>query len=152
MDSSEAVSLPELSSPEGKKYFTIEQANRSLTLVSRIVADIVCEYEKLHRLRDTCRALDAHGQGAEAERARQRYMTLTDHLTGLKEEVEQIGCELKDFRVGLIDFPALLDGREICLCWQLGEDVVAYWHETTDGFAGRRPIDHAQFAPSPQAS
>jgi hypothetical protein len=79
-------------------------------------------------------------------------MTLTDHLTGLKEEVEQIGCELKDFRVGLIDFPALLDGREVCLCWQLGEDDITYWHETTDGFAGRRPIDHAVFTTSRDAS
>jgi len=145
MDSSEAVSLPELSPVRGKKYFTIEDANRALALVGRIVTDIVREYEKLHRLRDTCRALDARGETTAAEEARQRYMALTDQLTGLKEEVEQVGCDLKDFRVGLVDFPAWLDGREVCLCWQLGEDSITHWHEVTDGFAGRQPVNDIDF-------
>ncbi len=149
MDSSKAISLTDRSSTRSKKYFTLDEANSTLPLVGRIVADIVREYEKLHRLRDACRTLDARGKNTEAEEARERYMALTDHLTTLKEEVEQVGCELKDFRLGLIDFPAWLDGREVYLCWKLGEDHVLHWHETSDGFAGRQPVGDVTFTSDP---
>ncbi len=48
---------------------------------------------------------------------------------------------LRDIDRGLVDFPALVDGREIYLCWELGEDEVAYWHELESGYGGRLPLD-----------
>ena len=47
---------------------------------------------------------------------------------------------LRDIQTGLIDFPALVSGRQVCLCWRLGEDSVEWWHELSSGFAGRRRI------------
>ncbi|HEV3330028.1 MAG TPA: DUF2203 domain-containing protein [Bryobacteraceae bacterium] len=64
--------------------------------------------------------------------------------TGLREaiqEVEEFGCVLKDLDVGLIDFPTLFRGREVYLCWKLGEAAIAFWHGTDEGFAGRKAID-----------
>jgi hypothetical protein len=139
MDAYEAISLPE-SSISGKKYFSLAEANRSLILVRRIVADIVREYRQVRKLHEACRSLDSHGQGAPAAEARQRYVSLTDRLSGLKEELEKVGCELKDYRLGLVDFPGRLDGREICFCWKLGEDFVESWHELSAGYAGRQPV------------
>jgi hypothetical protein len=68
-----------------------------------------------------------------------------DALAGkLKESVEIIqryGCLIKDLEKGLIDFPTSYRGREVYLCWKMGEDRIAWWHEVEDGFRGRRPID-----------
>ena len=139
MDAFEAISLPE-SAISGKKYFSVAEANRALTLVRRIVTDIVREYRQVRQLHETCRTLDARGQRTQAEEARQQYISLTDRLADLKEELEKVGCELKDYRLGLVNFPGKLDGREICLCWKLGEERVETWHEMNAGYAGRQPV------------
>jgi hypothetical protein len=55
--------------------------------------------------------------------------------------IEESGIVLRDIDRGLVDFPAVLDGREIYLCWELGEDDVAYWHELETGYGGREPLD-----------
>ena len=55
--------------------------------------------------------------------------------------IEQSGIVLRDIDRGLIDFPALMDEREVYLCWELGEDEVAYWHELETGYGGREPLD-----------
>jgi hypothetical protein len=62
----------------------------------------------------------------------------------LKETVEAIqetGCQLKDLDIGLVDFPTLYRGKEVYLCWKLGERDIGYWHAVEDGYRGRRPID-----------
>ncbi len=145
MDAFEAVSLPESSPVTGKRYFSPAEANRALPLVRRIVADVVRDYERLHGLHDRCRPPQAETNPAEAEQARQQYVSLADHLSELKDELDQIGCALKDFRLGLVDFPAWHQGREIYLCWQLGEESVEHWHETSEGFASRLPIREEVF-------
>src|SRR5262245_57129740 len=145
MDAFEAVSVPPPSIHSGKKYFTPAEATRSLALVSRIVNDIVREYLQFRALHETCRASDMRARGAEAEAARLQYVALTDHLSDLKEELEKIGCELKDCQIGLVDFPCVHLGREVSLCWKLGEERVAFWHEVDAGYGGRRPIDETVF-------
>ena len=55
-------------------------------------------------------------------------------------EVQAMGVLVKDLDTGLVDFPATRDGEDILLCWQLGEDEVAYWHGLEDGYAGRQPL------------
>ena len=57
------------------------------------------------------------------------------------QEVEDLGCTIKDLDIGLIDFLTLFHGREVCLCWKLGEAAITHWHGTEEGFAGRKPID-----------
>lgn len=139
MDAFEAVSLPESLPSTEKKYFTISEANRALTLVRRIVADISRDYRRLCALHAACRTFDAKGNVVEAERARRKYASITDRLSELNEELEKIGCELKDYQLGLVDFPARLEGREVLLSWKLGEESVDYWHEIGTGYADRQP-------------
>jgi|WetSurMetagenome_2_1015567.scaffolds.fasta_scaffold421359_1 hypothetical protein len=141
MDAFEAVSLPDLLSRGRKKYFSLCEANRSLVLVRRIVADIVRDYRQLCELHAACRTFDSSGNVTQAEEIRRKYASVTDHLSELQEELEKVGCEVKDYRMGLVDFPALLNRkREIRLCWQLGEERIACWHEPDAGYADRRPI------------
>jgi hypothetical protein len=143
MDARETILPAGQSLYSGRKHFSVAEANRSLTLVRRVVSDIVENYRRLRELHETCRSLDARGRTAEAEKVRQNYARITDHLSELKEELEKIGCELKDYRLGLVDFTTLHEGREIHLCWKLGEEKVAHWHEIDSGYATRKPISGA---------
>jgi hypothetical protein len=61
-------------------------------------------------------------------------------VTQAAEQLERLGVLVKDLDTGLVDFPALNEGEEVLLCWQLGEDEVAHWHGVDEGFAGRKPL------------
>lgn len=127
------------------RYFTLEEANRTLPLVQRIVQDIVDDYnrwkEQLGRY-EVVAARDRAdiGESEDAERLRQDVDETARRINGYIEELKQIGCVLKGFDDGLVDFRAKLDGRDILLCWKLGEEEITHWHEADAGFAGRRPV------------
>ena len=70
---------------------------------------------------------------AEFERGQERMQELVEELSGL-------GVELKDYRIGLVDFRAWMQNREVYLCWKLGEEEVAYWHELEAGYKGRQRL------------
>jgi hypothetical protein len=63
------------------------------------------------------------------------------HLKETLEKIQQFGCLVKDLDIGLIDFPTLLRGEEVYLCWKLGEPGISFWHGVHEGFRGRKPID-----------
>jgi len=140
MDAFEAISLPDAAAASERKVFSVAKANQALTLVRRIVTDIVREYRRLQELHHRCEQLDQGGAPAEAEAAREEYAAVTDRLSELRDELQEIGCELKDYALGLVDFPAIRDQREILLCWKLGEERIGFWHEPDRGFPSRRPI------------
>lgn len=58
--------------------------------------------------------------------------------------IEELGCHFKGLDLGLVDFPALVDGTTVLLCWQYGEKQIAYWHRIDEGFANRRPLGAAE--------
>ncbi len=124
--------------------FTVEQANRTLPLVRKIVQDIVDS----HRLwREKILELDLVASTAGAAAPDERQVALEKEVQALAREIDlferelsELGITLKDRRLGLVDFPAELDGREILLCWRLGEPEVQYWHDVDAGFAGRQPL------------
>ena len=72
---------------------------------------------------------------------RARRDASTGALREIFEKIGQMGVLIKDLDIGLIDFLTLYQGREVCLCWKLGEDRIRFWHGTDEGFAGRKAID-----------
>ena len=128
------------------KYFTVEQANNSLLLVNRIVADILEDYEIW---RDRMREYEMLSAGATAEggeSARQVWLresvdAAAHRINGYMEELGQIGCVFKGFEAGLVDFYSKRDGRDVFLCWKYGEPAVEHWHQIEGGFAGRQLIE-----------
>ncbi len=56
-------------------------------------------------------------------------------------EIDSIGVQVKDIDIGLLDFPCIVDGQVVLLCWKMGEDAITHWHSPEEGFAGRKPID-----------
>ena len=71
---------------------------------------------------------------------RLRMQGLIDQMQAGVARIDALGTTLRDIESGLIDFPALASGRQIWLCWRLGEEEVAFWHSLEDGFAGRKPL------------
>jgi hypothetical protein len=70
-----------------------------------------------------------------------RRDTCVTQLRAAIEKVQSYGCEVKDLDIGLIDFRTFYRGREVYLCWKLGEQGIKWWHSLDDGFRGRQPID-----------
>ncbi len=125
-----------------EKYFTPEEAKRTLPLVKKIVKDII---EHSYAIRSIADSLTT--DPAENEEIKK----LSVELNSFMKELEEIGCFYKDwsFSVGLVDFPALIEGEEVFLCWRSDEDDILFYHSLTDGFAGRKPIPAEYFAESP---
>ena len=75
-----------------------------------------------------------------ARRRAERDKSLQD-TTDSVAEMEAIGVQVKDLEKGLLDFPCIVDGQTVLLCWKLGEKEIGYWHSIEDGFEGRKPLD-----------
>lgn len=128
-------SRPGSSVPRRRSPFSLNEANRSLPLVSRIVRDIVEAHRRAVAIQQELLALSGEGGDSQSQ--------LDDALSELQDYVDElsdIGVELKDLDAGLIDFPGRHQGRDVCLCWRLGEEKIEYWHEMHAGFSGRQPV------------
>jgi len=106
--------------------FTPEEAERSLPLVRRIVADVLSTASRIREL----------------EPEDPRSQSLGTELDGYLGELEEMGCYFKDwsYSVGLVDFPAVIDGETVFLCWRSDEKELGFYHRIEDGFQGRRPL------------
>ena len=132
----------------GKKYFTVAQANASLPLIRAIVRDISALARELQERQERLlRVLPPSNRGVIGEAHREELQHVQEELErdqermrGYEDELRDLGVELKDYHSGLIDFPCWMEGREVYLCWRLGEPEVGFWHELDAGFAGRRKL------------
>jgi hypothetical protein len=126
------------------RVFTVEEANRTLPLVRRIVEDVV----RQHRVwREKILELDLVASSSRPEEPRDRAdqlereaQSIAREIDGYQRELEELGIQLKDRRMGLVDFPSEMGGKHVLLCWRLGEGEVQYWHDEDAGYAGRQPL------------
>lgn len=120
------------------KYFTPSEAKKTLPLVRKIVKDILDTSREMRTIADEI------GGDVEKDPGIQK---LADDIADFMKELEEIGCFFKDwnFTIGLIDFPAIIDGKEVFLCWRSDEDEILYYHEIEAGFAGRKLIPPEEF-------
>lgn len=129
------------------KLFTIEQANATLPLVRAITTDLATlardVLERRHRLATLTSGRDLKEGDPYAEELRQMELDLEKdaaRLQGYVQELHDLGVEPKGAVEGLIDFPAMIEGRVVFLCWKLGEPEVLHWHEIETGFSGRQSL------------
>lgn len=115
------------------KYFTPAEARNTLPLVRKIVKDILDTSREMRLIADEV--------GGEVEND-PRILKLADNIEGFMQELEEIGCFFKDwnFSIGLVDFPAIIDGEEVFLCWKSDEEDILFYHKPEAGFSGRKPI------------
>ena len=139
------------------RFYDIDEANEAIPEVERILLALRDQRVELIRLRDA--VLEAAGQGREGptpppsrdepgvapsvddqRRLRLRMQGVIDQMQAAVTQLVERDVTLREIETGLIDFPALASGRQIWLCWRLGEGDVEWWHEHDEGFSGRRRL------------
>ena len=120
------------------KYFTPDEANKTLPLVRKIVKDIQNYSFELKTISDSI-------EGNIEDNKEVQH--LISEIRGFMKELEDIGCFYKDwnFSIGLVDFPAIIDEEEVFLCWKSDEESIMYYHKMNEGFRGRKLIPEYYF-------
>jgi hypothetical protein len=128
--------------------FTPAEANSALTEVRPVAERLVAVRKRMRELertqRDLVTAIGGNGGGYAAgdlNEAQTELVGLADAAVACVDKLDELGVQIKDLDTGLLDFPALRDGVEVELCWQVGEESVEHWHAIGEGYAGRKPID-----------
>lgn len=120
-----------------RKRFTLIEANRTLPLVRRIALDITRTHATARELHSR---LTRRMERSRRHDVEQELDAVVNKLQSYVDELNDIGAELKDYRLGLIDFVSTHEGREVYLCWKLGEERITHWHELDAGIQGRQPV------------
>jgi hypothetical protein len=141
------------------RFYDLGDANALLPELGAIVGVLGEQRTELVRLRDEVLASgNAGGEGAattvggaasgpdgppissELRLTRLRMQGLIDQMAAGVARIDTLGLTLRDIEKGLVDFPALVSGRQVWLCWRLGETSIGWWHGLDTGFDGRRPL------------
>jgi len=129
------------------RVFTAEEANAALAELRPLVEAMVDAKQRLddaqERRDEVAQHIAGNGGGippAELATLDHELNEAAVALAAAMGDVQATGVLVKDLDTGLVDFPAKRDGEDILLCWQLGEDEVAFWHGLEDGYAGRQPL------------
>jgi hypothetical protein len=132
--------MPDRNPPAGRRFFTLDEANRMLPLIRHIVEDIGATAKLYERVQTR---LDLKNDLAPSHEERRRLdAELSDHADRLEDclqEMRNLGVEFKGWE-GLVDFPAWVVGREVEYCWKQGESSINHWHELYAGFSNRKPL------------
>ncbi len=125
------------------KLFSPENANALIPVLEPILEEL---WLKRRELAIKLLEIDPALRGGRPERAidrrsGRRFTELKAEIVRLINRIEAYGCVVKDIDLGLLDFPALREGRPIYLCWKAGETTLAHWHGTDEGFRSRKPLD-----------
>jgi hypothetical protein len=128
-------------------HYTVAEANALLPELSRVLTELRDHAQQLASLKtresEVKKKVRSNGYHNPGEDTMVASIT-TNVEEGVNEGINQLNewnIELKDVSEGLVDFPAMHEGRTVFLCWKLGEPEVAFWHEISSGFAGRQAID-----------
>ena len=139
--------MPESDAP---RIFTVEEATQQLGQITDLIRQLQGVHQSIaktnQQLDEKVEKLSA-GNGYPIKELREQVEELTEHQLHLvqafqsaAEQLEEIGCVLKDLAQGLVDFYAMRDGELVFLCWRVGERQIRFWHSVEDGFSGRQPL------------
>jgi hypothetical protein len=131
------------------KTFTLDEAQSVLPVVEALLNRAIEAKEALAGLEEEQQELVRRiflsgGMLADLAAVKKRKITMAALVQRAKDslqEIDAIGVQVKDLDMGLLDFPCLLEGETVLLCWKRGEPRIAFWHRIEDGFRGRQPID-----------
>lgn len=128
------------------KFFTIEEANRMIPFLRRILEEIRSKrreaYEKQLMLEESLKMV-WKGEGPAIKgffQLKEELEFILDEIQEKLNTIDKYGCIIKDAEKGLVDFPALIKGQEVYLCWRIDEERISYWHGLNEDFSGRKPL------------
>ena len=128
------------------RRFTLDEAESLLPRLTTLMLDVRERKQEHDRFQERVwqferkMGSDGHLVEAQLNEARQEMEKAAAQVNSLIEKVEALGCEVKDIDQGLVDFRTEMEGREVYLCWKLGEPNIGWWHDMETGFAGRRAL------------
>jgi hypothetical protein len=128
------------------RYFTLDEAERLIPRLEMIVTSMMEHRKSALLIGEELSALQERIHAGENVMASEliNKRTELDFIVQIVqeglEEIENLGAQPKDLDIGLVDFPAMIDGEEILLCWKFGEKSIRFYHGLTDGYTGRKPI------------
>jgi hypothetical protein len=126
---------------EMARTFTLQEANETLTTVLPIMDEIQSIRRTILEHQPELWSMVEQSAGNGGNLTLSKLQKDFDRFDQLVHQILDLGIEIKDINTGLIDFPALKDGRAVYLCWRYKEECIQFWHEIDDGFAGRQPIE-----------
>ena len=124
-----------------QKYFTLQEANETLNVIRPLMDEVQAIRLKILKNQPEAWPAIEKSAGNGGNRALSNMVQDFEKFDTLIHQIQATDVLIKDVNLGLLDFPALKDGREVYLCWQYGEDDIAFWHEIEAGYAGRQSID-----------
>ncbi len=126
-----------------RRSYTLEEANRLIPQVRAVLLQMAFEQHRLQAAHaEMHRQLAGDGDpssSAAASRLEQEAAEIGEGMRNLAAMLEEMGIQLRDPEMGLVDFPAERDGQQVWLCWRLADPEVAFWHGTDEGYATRKP-------------
>jgi hypothetical protein len=132
---------------EKQNFFTLDEAKQKIPWLEIHLQEIVSLSKHIERLKlemdKIFRKISSNGHGStDQDMAGKRKETddAVNRVSKLVQGINDLGIIVRDTERGLVDFPAFLEGREVCLCWILGESTIQFWHEIDTGFSGRQPL------------
>ena len=123
-------------------YFTLQEANETLANIRPLMDEVQAIRQKILANQPEAWPAIEKSAGNGGNRALSNMVQDFEKFDALVHLIQDTGVLIKDINIGLLDFPALRDEREVYLCWQYGEGEIAFWHEVEAGFAGRQPIEN----------
>jgi hypothetical protein len=131
------------------KHFTLDEAQSLLPVLESLLKRAVEAKRGAEEIEERMQALNRKifltgGLFVDVERVRRRRAAYEAHVQQAKDslaEIDAIGVQVKDLETGLLDFPCLVDGETVLLCWKMGESRIEFWHTLDAGFRGRQPLD-----------
>jgi hypothetical protein len=123
------------------RYFTLLEANQALTLIRPLMEEIQSIRQDLLARQPEVWPVVERAAGNGGSPAASRIVREFERIDSLVHQIQATGAIFKDINLGLLDFPALKQDREVYLCWKYGEGEIAYWHEIEAGYSGRQSID-----------
>ena len=123
------------------KYFTLPEANEALTIIRPVMDEVQAIREKILANQPEAWPAIEKSAGNGGNKTMSRLVEDFERLDALVHQILDTGVQIKDINIGLLDFSAIRDGREVYLCWKYGEGDIAFWHEIDAGYAGRQPIE-----------
>ncbi len=123
------------------RYFTLQEANETLATIRPLMEQVQIIRQKILAQQPEAWPAIEKSAGNGGNRALSQMVQDFEKFDVLVHQIQDTGVLIKDINTGLLDFPAIRNGQEVYLCWQVGEEDIEYWHEVETGFAGRQPID-----------
>lgn len=123
------------------QFFTLLQANETLKIIRPLMEDVQAIRRKILANQPEAWPAIERSAGNGGNKALSAMVQDFERLDALIHRILDTGAQVKDINIGLLDFSALRNGREVYLCWKYGEDDISFWHEVDAGFAGRQPIE-----------